>query len=45
MLSWNNFPPVITRKNQPGKEWANPQAALIPPDGGTGCVQGKYFPG
>ena len=31
-------------KNQPGKEWANPQAALIPPDGGAGCSRGKKFP-
>ena len=27
------------------KGWANPKAAWIPPDGGAGCGQGKYFPG
>ena len=35
------LPSRDNEQNQPGMEWANPQAALIPPDGG----QGKKFPG
>ena len=45
MLPCNNFLPENEKKNQLGKEWANPQAAPIPPDGRAGCGRGKKFPG
>ena len=39
------LPSRDNKKNQPGKEWANLQATLIPPDDKAGCNQGKKFPG
>ena len=40
-----DLPVEINKTTQTGKEWAKPEAALLPPDGGAGCGQGYYFPG
>ena len=39
-----DLPVKINETSQTGKEWAKPEAALLPPDGGAGCGYRKVFP-
>ena len=44
MLPCWDLPMEINKTTQLGKEWAKPEAALLPHDGGAGSRHGKEFP-